>query len=76
MANGYKFSLEKLLEIRQDKEEESKRLFTESKKEKIKTEEELNKMSEPVIDDEVMKKNIRSDSSEDMVYSQGTNTNN
>ena len=33
-------------------------------------------MSEPVIDDEVMKKNIRSDSSEDMVYSQGTNTNN
>ena len=42
----------------------------------IVTEEELNKMSEPVIDDEVMKKNIRSDSSEDMVYSQGTNTNN
>ena len=42
----------------------------------IVTEEELNKMSEPVVDDEVMKKNIKSDSSEDMVYSQGTNTNN
>ena len=46
MANGYKFSLEKLLEIRQDKEEESKRLFTESKKEKVKTEEELNKLKD------------------------------
>lgn len=41
MATRYKFGLQKLLEIREDKEEESKRLFTASKKEKLKTEEEL-----------------------------------
>ena len=42
MAQRYKFSLEKLLEIREGKEEESKRKFTESKKAKIKVEHELN----------------------------------
>lgn len=46
MAKGYKFSLEKLLEIRQDKEEESKREFTESKKAKVNTENELNNLNE------------------------------
>lgn len=46
MAKGYKFSLEKLLEIREDKEEESKREFTESKKAKINTENELNNLNE------------------------------
>ncbi|GAB6167700.1 flagellar export protein FliJ [Clostridium carnis] len=34
MASGFKFGLEKLLEIRIEKEEESKRLFTESQREK------------------------------------------
>lgn len=46
MAKGYKFSLEKLLEIREDKEEESKREFTESKKAKVNTENELNNLNE------------------------------
>ena len=41
MSQRYKFSLQKLLEIRENKEEESKRKFTESKKAKIKTENEL-----------------------------------
>ena len=31
MAQRYRFSLQKLLEIREEKEEESKRLFTETK---------------------------------------------
>ena len=44
MASGYKFSLEKLLEIREEKEEESKRLFTESQRQKQITENELNNM--------------------------------
>ena len=43
MASGYKFSLQKLLEIRGEKEEESKRLFTESQRQKQITENELNK---------------------------------
>ena len=42
MASGYKFSLQKLLEIRGEKEEESKRLFTESQRQKQITENELN----------------------------------
>lgn len=46
MASGYKFSLQKLLEMREDKEEESKRKFSESKKEKIKTENELKSMQD------------------------------
>ena len=44
MASGYKFSLQKLLEIREEKEEESKRLFTESQRQKQITETELNNM--------------------------------
>ena len=44
MASGYKFSLQKLLEIREEKEEESKRLFTESQRQKQITENELNNM--------------------------------
>lgn len=44
MAEGYKFSLQKLLEMREEKEEESKRKFSESKKAKIQTENELNSM--------------------------------
>lgn len=46
MANGYKFSLQKLLEIREDKEEESKRNFTESQRQKQRTENELNNLRE------------------------------
>ena len=44
MASGYKFSLQKLLEIRGEKEEDSKRLFTESQRQKQITENELNNM--------------------------------
>ena len=44
MASGYKFSLQKLLEIRGEKEEESKRLFTESQRQKQITENELSNM--------------------------------
>ena len=46
MAQRYKFSLEKLLEIREGKEEESKRKFTESKKAKIITETELKELKD------------------------------
>ena len=46
MSQRYKFSLQKLLEIREGKEEESKRKFTESKKAKIKTEEELKELND------------------------------
>lgn len=42
MGNGYKFGLQKLLEIREEKEEESKRLFSKSMNNKIKVENELN----------------------------------
>lgn len=38
MAEKFKFSLDKLLEIRQDKEEESKRIFTETQRQKQNTE--------------------------------------
>lgn len=44
MASGYKFSLQKLIEIREEKEEESKRLFTESQRQKQITENELSNM--------------------------------
>lgn len=44
MAKGYKFSLQKLLELREEKEEESKRLFSKSQINKIKTENELNSL--------------------------------
>lgn len=44
MASGYKFSFQKLLEIREEKEEESKRLFTESQRQKQITENELSNM--------------------------------
>lgn len=49
MAQGYKFSLGKLLEIREDREEESKRKFTESKRSKLKTENELNELKDNLI---------------------------
>ena len=41
MSGKFKFSLDKLLDIRKEKEEESKRLFTESMREKRKVEEKL-----------------------------------
>lgn len=41
MSGKFKFSLDKLLDIRRDKEEESKRLFTESQREKRKLEEKI-----------------------------------
>ena len=41
MGEKFKFSLDKLLEIRKEKEEESKRLFTESQREKRIVEEKL-----------------------------------
>ena len=62
MTNGYKFSLQKLLEMREDREEESKRKFSESKKAKIQTENELNSMR----DDFDKYKGIRP--GEDVVY--------
>lgn len=46
MAKRYRFGLQKLLEIREDKEEESKRLFTESKKAKLKTEQDLKNLND------------------------------
>ncbi|WP_195264255.1 flagellar export protein FliJ [Clostridium sp. 1001275B_160808_H3] len=44
MSGNFKFRLEKLLEIRTEKEEESKRLFTKTEREKQKTEEKLNNL--------------------------------
>ena len=46
MAERFKFGLEKLLEIRVAKEEESKRLFTESQREKKVIEEKLEELNE------------------------------
>ncbi|MDR3594007.1 flagellar export protein FliJ [Clostridium sp.] len=46
MAERFKFGLEKLLEIRKAKEEESKRLFTESQREKKRIEEKLEQLNE------------------------------
>lgn len=62
MASGYKFSLQKLLEIREEKEEESKRLFTESQRQKQITENELSNMRESYD----KYKDIRPD--EDVIY--------
>lgn len=42
----YQFRLQKLLDIRLDKEEESKRNFKEAQSEKLKTEEKLNSLKE------------------------------
>ena len=42
MAERFKFSLDKLLDIRREKEEESKRIFTESQREKRRLEEKIN----------------------------------
>jgi len=44
LAERFKFGLEKLLEIRREKEEESKRLFTESQREKKRIEERLQEL--------------------------------
>lgn len=46
MAQKFKFSLEKLLDIRKEKEEESKRKFTKTQREKQKTEEKLDELKE------------------------------
>lgn len=46
MAERFKFGLDKLLEIRKAKEEESKRLFTESQREKKKIEEKLEELNQ------------------------------
>ena len=46
MAERFKFGLDKLLEIRKEKEEESKRLFTQSQREKNKIEENLEQLKE------------------------------
>ncbi|MBD7909841.1 MULTISPECIES: flagellar export protein FliJ [Clostridium] len=46
MAQRYKFRLQKLLELREEKEEESKRLFSKSQNDKIKVETELNNLKE------------------------------
>ncbi|MCE5220752.1 MAG: flagellar export protein FliJ [Clostridium sp.] len=46
MAERFKFGLDKLLQIRNEKEEESKRLFTESQREKKKIEEKLEELNE------------------------------
>ncbi|VYU41366.1 flagellar export protein FliJ [Clostridium tertium] len=44
MSTKFKFGLEKLLEIRVEKEEESKRNFTKTQREKQKSEEKLNEL--------------------------------
>lgn len=44
MSANFKFGLEKLLEIRVEKEEESKRDFTKTQREKQKTEDKLNEL--------------------------------
>ena len=44
LADGFKFSLEKVLEIRREKEEDSKRKFIQSQREKIITENELKEL--------------------------------
>ena len=46
LAERFKFGLDKLLEIRKEKEEESKRLFTESQREKRKIEEKLEELNQ------------------------------
>ncbi|EHJ01480.1 flagellar export protein FliJ [Clostridium sp. DL-VIII] len=46
MAEKFRFGLEKLLEMRIAKEEESKRLFTESQREKNKIEEKLEELNQ------------------------------
>lgn len=46
ILNGFKFSLQKLLDIRKDKEEESKRIFKEAQVEKEKVEQKLNSLYE------------------------------
>jgi len=46
LAQRFKFGLDKLLEIRKEKEEESKRLFTESQREKKKVEEKLEELNQ------------------------------
>ena len=46
LAERFKFGLDKLLEIRKAKEEESKRLFTESQREKKKIEEKLEELNQ------------------------------
>lgn len=46
MAEKFKFGLDKLLEIRVEKEEESKRLFTESQRVKKSVEEKLNNLKD------------------------------
>jgi flagellar FliJ protein len=46
MAQKYKFRLQKLLELREEKEEESKRLFSESQNNKIKTEIKLQELKD------------------------------
>lgn len=46
MGEKFKFSLDKLLDIRKEKEEESKRLFTESQREKRKVEDKLRSLED------------------------------
>lgn len=46
MSNGFKFGLQKLLEVREEKEEESKRLFTQSQREKHITEKKLQDLTD------------------------------
>lgn len=44
MGERFRFSLDKLLDIRREKEEESKRIFTESQREKRKLEEKIDNL--------------------------------
>ncbi|PRR79431.1 flagellar export protein FliJ [Clostridium vincentii] len=46
MTQKYKFRLQKLLELREEKEEESKRLFSESQSNKIKTQNDLEELKD------------------------------
>lgn len=46
MSQKYKFRLEKLLDLRKEKEEESKRLFSESQNNKLRTEKDLKELKD------------------------------
>lgn len=46
MAQRFKFRLDKLLEIRKDKEEESKRIFNEEQRKKLSMEEKLQELND------------------------------
>ncbi|GKX65490.1 flagellar export protein FliJ [Inconstantimicrobium mannanitabidum] len=57
MEKAFKFKLEKVLEIRQEKENESVRLFKKIQEEKLKVENEINDLNEKYEKNKILKKN-------------------